>query len=339
MGCVALRAKLIAIGVLGWLVLILPGSVYALSCSCPPQNETGIPLGVSSPGPLLFCSYPAFPGENPNDLFCDYNASTGALMVDHDAGFCPGNAVCTGGGMCGDGFVEVGLGEQCDDGAANGTPGSCCSATCQKLPDSDGDGVCDALDVCTNIGGSQNFLAANRKPKLVLAKINTNAVTGNDTLSLSGRFVIHGGPAFSTVDPGANGARVLVQNQAGVNRIDAVLPAGAYAGHGTRGWTLNKAGNVWTYVDSTGTPLSGVTHLVIVDKSHLSAHDIMPGRVQVTVTGMQGTYPVVPGDEPLKAVVVLGGQAQAEAGYCGETDYTAGNCVFNKKANSITCEP
>ena len=57
------------------------------------------------------------------------------------------------------------------------------------------------------------------------------------------------------------------------------------------------------------------------------------------MTGRKGTYPVIAGDEPLGGVFVLGGQAQAEAGYCGETDYTAGNCVFNKKANSITCEP
>jgi cysteine-rich repeat protein len=329
------RAKLIVIGVSGLLVLILPGSVRAQSCSCPPEDELGFPLGQSSPGPPLFCSYPAVEGEDPNDFFCDYDVNTGALTVDHDAGLCPAHAVCSG-AVCGNGTVEAG--EQCDDGAANGTPGSCCSATCQKLPDSDGDGVCDAVDACTNIGGGQNFLA-NPKPRLVLGKINTDTVPGNDTLTLSGRFVIHGGPAFSTVDPGVNGARVLVQNNAGLTRIDAVLPAGAYAGHGTRGWKLSKTGNVWTYVDSTGTPLSGVTHVVIADKSHLGANNIVPGRVQVTVTGTKGTYPVVAGDEPLKAVVVLGGLPEAEAGYCGETAYTAGNCLFNKKVNAITCEP
>jgi len=62
------------------------------------------------------------------------------------------------------------------------------------------------------------------------------------------------------------------------------LPAGASAGHGTRGWKLSKKGNSWTYTDTTGTPLSGITHLVIVDKSHISSNNVVPGRVQVTVS-------------------------------------------------------
>jgi hypothetical protein len=41
----------------------------------------------------MFCSYPAFEGENPNDFFCTYSAGTGALVTDNDAGFCPTNAV------------------------------------------------------------------------------------------------------------------------------------------------------------------------------------------------------------------------------------------------------
>ena len=279
---------------------------------------------------------PAFAGENPNDFFCTYNAATGALVTDNDAGFCPSSAGgCSGGPVCGNGTVEAG--EQCDEGAANGTAGSCCSATCQLLSDSDGDGTCDAIDVCTNIGGGQNFVAA-AKPKLVVAKINTETVPGNDTLTLSGSFVIQGGPAFSTVDPGTNGARVVVQNSAGTNRVDVTLPGGAFAGKGTRGWKLSKKGNSWTYVDMTATPLSGITSVVIVDKSHTGKVTV-PGQVQIKVAGKKGTYPVVTGDEPLKGVVVLGGQTQAEAGYCGETAFTAGNCVFNKKGNAITCKP
>src|SRR5207253_2573102 len=34
---------------------------------------------------------------------------------------------------CGDGVVQSGCGEECDDGAANGTPGDLCSATCQTI--------------------------------------------------------------------------------------------------------------------------------------------------------------------------------------------------------------
>jgi len=39
---------------------------------------------------------------------------------------------CTPGGSCGDGAVQCG--EQCDDGAANGTPPSRCTATCTEIP-------------------------------------------------------------------------------------------------------------------------------------------------------------------------------------------------------------
>jgi hypothetical protein len=45
---------------------------------------------------LLFASYPAFPGENPNDFFCTYNLSSKSSTdsvgfgTDNDAGFCPG---------------------------------------------------------------------------------------------------------------------------------------------------------------------------------------------------------------------------------------------------------
>ncbi|KAF8960461.1 hypothetical protein BDZ97DRAFT_1629475, partial [Flammula alnicola] len=61
---------------------------------CPAADDAGFPLGsndiTSSP---IFCSYPAFSGEDPNDFFCTYSKVTGALIEDHDAGFCPGSAV------------------------------------------------------------------------------------------------------------------------------------------------------------------------------------------------------------------------------------------------------
>ncbi|GFZ52299.1 hypothetical protein JCM24511_10072 [Saitozyma sp. JCM 24511] len=43
-----------------------------------------------------FHSFPAFPGENPNDFYCTYSPTSGALVEDHDAGFCPPTAVVCG---------------------------------------------------------------------------------------------------------------------------------------------------------------------------------------------------------------------------------------------------
>jgi len=40
----------------------------------------------------FFCSYPAVAGEDPNDFFCTYSPTTGALVQDNDAGLCEGQA-------------------------------------------------------------------------------------------------------------------------------------------------------------------------------------------------------------------------------------------------------
>src|SRR5262249_35588996 len=56
--------------------------------------------------------------------------------------------------ICGDGVVNASAGEQCDQGAANGTPGSCCSSTCTfksagtVCRPGSGD-VCDPDEKCT----------------------------------------------------------------------------------------------------------------------------------------------------------------------------------------------
>ena len=57
--------------------------------TCPSADNAGFGLGNSDDtSDPIFCSYPAFPGEEPNDFFCTYSATTGTLVTDHDAGFC-----------------------------------------------------------------------------------------------------------------------------------------------------------------------------------------------------------------------------------------------------------
>lgn len=60
--------------------------------------------------------------------------------------------------ICGDGVVQAG--EQCDEGAANGAAGSCCSATCRSVAagascDDDGNpctsDLCDGAGACTHV--------------------------------------------------------------------------------------------------------------------------------------------------------------------------------------------
>src|SRR5262249_37512044 len=52
-------------------------------------------------------------------------------------------SVCSS--VCGDGVL--GAGEECDGGANNGTPGSCCTTACQLQPEGH---ACDDGDVCTS---------------------------------------------------------------------------------------------------------------------------------------------------------------------------------------------
>src|SRR5690606_267734 len=53
---------------------------------------------------------------------------------------------------CGNGTTEPGKGEECDEGAANGTPGSCCAANCTLRTAGEQcrgpAGLCDVPETC-----------------------------------------------------------------------------------------------------------------------------------------------------------------------------------------------
>jgi len=67
------------------------------------------------------------------------------------------------------------------------------------------------------------------------------------------------------------------------------------------------------------------------------ARGLPGGEVRVVVTGKNGTYPAVAGDEPLRSIVVLGHQTDAIAGMCGESDYGPNDCAFNRPGNLLKC--
>jgi hypothetical protein len=50
----------------------IPSSCFV----CPETDMAGFPFSnPSDNGNILFCSYPAVPGDDPNDFFCTYNVS------------------------------------------------------------------------------------------------------------------------------------------------------------------------------------------------------------------------------------------------------------------------
>ncbi len=64
--------------------------------TCPPADQAGFSVGVTDyTVDPIFCSYPAVANENPNDFYCTYSSTTGALVTDNDAGFCAATAVGT----------------------------------------------------------------------------------------------------------------------------------------------------------------------------------------------------------------------------------------------------
>ena len=71
-------------------------------------------------------------------------------------GYIIDDLVFTAGPDCGDGMAEGT--EECDEGAANGTPGSCCTESCTFRPAAEvcrtSAGLCDVEDVCSGTEGT-----------------------------------------------------------------------------------------------------------------------------------------------------------------------------------------
>lgn len=131
----------------------------------------------------------------------------------------------------------------------------------------------DDIDPCVSVGGAHDFV----KPRIQIG--NVDLVTSNDTLVVSAQFAVAG--PFADLDPRITGARVVLAKQAGGNVVDVSLPAAAYGGKGTRGWSTNAKRTTWTYQDTTAAPLAGITSVAVVDQSKQS-----PNRVSLKVTGI-----------------------------------------------------
>lgn len=317
------------------------------SCTAPPINDGG------SCDDGLFCNG----ADTCNAGACDQHAgdpcSAGAEcanVCDEGADSCnvtagtsctdDGNAcsldVCDGAGACA--HPAGNAGAVCDPAS-----GACeLDATCDgvstvcpanpTLPDGDNDGDCDAIDVCTTLDPGQVF-ATKPKSRVVLSKINSDALPGNDSLVISAFFALPPGRSFSELTPLADGVRVVLLADDGTQRLDATIPGGAYSTATKIGWKLSGNGKTWTYINRSASPANGISQVVINNKDTTRT----PRRVKVTVKGKKGTYPVVAADSPVQAVVTLGDADAAEQGLCGESAYATTDCRFNAPQNKLTC--
>lgn len=262
------------------------------------------------------------------------NASAGSACSDD--GLVCSTDLCDGSGACvhaagNAGAVCDAAANVCEQDAVCDGASTACPAN-PTLPDNDNDGDCDLIDTCTTLDAGQVF-ASKPKSRVVLSKINTDPVPGNDALVISAFFALPPGRTFGELDPLNEGVRVVLLADDGTERVDVMVAGGAYNTTTKVGWKLSGNGKTWTYVDKTTTPANGISQVVINNKDTTRT----PRRVKITVKGKKGTFPVVTADSPVQAIVTLGDATAAANGLCGESAYTATDCRFNASQNKLVC--
>ncbi len=277
--------------------------------------------------------------------------------------------------VCGDGIVDVG--EECDGGA-------CCSSTCilepasticrastdpcdaaeyctgsspacppdTGTPDTDGDGVCDALDNCDTVPNPSQANAdgdalgdacdpctnvvPTQQGRVKLSLGRLLAPAGDDTLAFRGFFV--NVPRSPVINPVVHGMRFLLTDVTGAVPLDVTIDGGAYDPTSKVGWKVNSRGTSWTYKNA-GT----VTALVDgIRKMQLRAFEVPAGMYKVVVKGRPGDYAIDLAHLPLTATVVID-PPLATSGQCGEATFAMipparPSCAWSNDGDIVKCQ-
>lgn len=279
--------------------------------------------------------------------------------------------------VCGDGILDAGAGEACDDGSANGAFLSCCTAACAlrtageacragggacdpaetcdgiapscpadvTVPDGDGDGACDVIDVCPTtpdpdqadddgdaLGNACDPCTsvapiAIAKAVLKITKLATGP--GDDRLKL--KASVSGVPELPGLDLVTEGLRFLLTDALGTPIIDARLPGGQYSSSVRAGW--KGSGSGWSYANG-GAVLPLIQGLT---KVSVKGRPTRPGQYSITVVGKNGSYAVAPGTLPLLATIVLDPPV-ATTGQCVEIGFTAPPGCIASPSGTIACK-
>ena len=200
-------------------------------------------------------------------------------------------------------------------------------ATCRLCPDfddaidSDGDGVADGCDPCTNVGGAQDASRravmvsfGGEEPDPAIIAVRDNRV------SLRHRVVLPPSTSFAALPVEEKGVRLRIESVRGGAMVDVTLPGGTFTGADTAGWL--RRGSKVIYQDRTATPINGLRRVVLKDLTV-----VQPNLVAVQMKAAAGTYAVDGNLLPLSAVVTLGGHEEADAGMCSESSFDPEDCV------------
>jgi hypothetical protein len=195
--------------------------------------------------------------------------------------------------------------------------------------DSDGDTTGDACDICTNTLPSY----ADRG-KVILGKLLT--APGDDTAKIKGRCIPF--QETPTIDPVANGMRLVMQDAQNNTPIDVTLPGSAYDTVTKSGWKVHTfpTGMTAQYKNAgTVVPLiNGIKKLKFVLKSGI-------GITKFSAVGKNGSYPVGPLGSPVK-VTLIADPPIAETGQCCEMFFPgpppAPACTFLGGGATLRCK-
>jgi hypothetical protein len=191
--------------------------------------------------------------------------------------------------------------------------------------DTDGDGIGDACDPCTNV-----LPVFAVKSKITLQRLVPPP--GDDAFKFSGSITI---PAAPPIDPAANGVRILISDAPGNSIVDATIPPGLYDGVTKAGWKVNGSATTFVYRNAgvAITPIAGVSKVTVKLSSRT------PGLVRFNIAGKSGSY-VLPSSLPVTGTFVLD-PPYATTNLCGEAVFpgpTSPACAYVPPAGTVKCK-
>lgn len=181
-------------------------------------------------------------------------------------------------------------------------------------PDSDGDGICDAADPCTNPAALTII-----KSKLKISKLGGDPA--DEMITIQGQLTV---PTMPSLDLLTNGFRIRVAGASGAAIVDASFAPGPYDTDTGTGWKVKSAGTKWSYACDKSVVKLGVTH-----------KPAGSGSLRFKVTAKERSLAVPASELPLTVTVVVDAPT-AETNQCAERAFDTAACA-SKGGTSVVC--
>jgi len=258
---------------------------------------------------------------------------------------CPADVLAPAATVCRAPATACDLPEFC-----TGTSAACPADTGE--PDTDGDGVCDAQDVCPAVADpgqddtdhdglgdacdpcTDRFGLVATKAKIQVKGLRHPA--GKQQLIVSGKKLLVPRPYDPPLDPSTKGLRVIVQDSVGTVIADATIPGGAFSGATQAGWKTKNFGPTWAY-QNNGKVIPTVDGIIRASVMLSQRFDPFPS-LSFQIIGKNGSYPVNRSHLPLRATIVIDAPVAA-SGQCGQVLFPGGasSCAFASQLDVVKC--